>query len=67
MPTLETPIPSRMAPVRVGDIVESSGHNPLMFVQEVSAGSARCAWIQLNDVQEAVFPLAVLRRVPVPA
>lgn len=54
------------AAVHVGDIVEVRGEEPLMFVQEVVAGTARCAWVHVHGIGEAVFPLAALRRAPVP-
>lgn len=52
--------------VHVGDIVEVRGEGPLMFVQEVLSGTARCAWVHLHGIGEGVFPLAALRRAPAP-
>lgn len=53
-------------PVHVGDIVEADGGGPLMFVEELRPGAARCAWVHLFGFGEGVFPLATLRRAPAP-
>lgn len=67
MSTFQSLSGAREADVHVGDIVEVRGEGPLMFVQEVLAGTARCAWVHLHGIGEGVFPLAALRRAPAPA
>lgn len=66
MPSIQKPSRTAEADVHVGDIVEVRGEEPLMFVQEVVAGAARCAWVHVHGIGEGMFPLADLRRAPVP-